>query len=424
MDHQTWIRQHYIIGTDFERYFMSSNVDFTKSDKFDCLKYYMNNIFYTNAPFYDLFFKIQQLNYAVCKIKNAYRFKKARLYNTDDLYMNPISPTDKNVVVLLQNNTKYVFHIRELIQSINNSLSNCSYFFSEPIVCKNPYTNIPFTKSALYNIYFAIRESTYLMPILLHQYFLSNFNYSDFSNNNEEMINNEYLKSYVENHCLENIHKQVKEMFVTYDIKLYVHRRFPEDILYNIMKPYLKLYFISTYSMNYYKKHVANELLKVKLKKFMKYNPTFGRQKIKFYSENIFQKVKKIKYYFDDTVIPFTDDFEKTIDITSFRSSHLAEIKNGSSNIISVFPQLHNEESDSSNESIMNFANTHNDNNELNSEENTERNTNTQYELNEEIKEDDNESEYNENQIFIRQNESIIEMNEYDWEEKEDIDSV
>jgi hypothetical protein len=109
--------------------------------------------------------------------------------------MNPIQPNVKNVLVLLQNKTKYVFHIRELISTMDTSLTNTSHFFSDPIAYKNPYTNMPFNKSNLYNIYFAVKSTNYIMPILLQKYFLCDFNLSIFASQNEYLVNEEYLEN-------------------------------------------------------------------------------------------------------------------------------------------------------------------------------------------------------------------------------------
>jgi len=434
MDHHTWLKHRYVIGTEFEQYFLHTYIDFTKPDKFSRLYYYINDPFYTNCAIYDLFFKIQQLNHAVYKLKNAYRFKKANIYNTEDLYMNPISPKEKNVMVLLQNNTRYVFHIRELIQTINNSLSNCNYFFSNPLECKNPYTNIPFSKSALYNIYFAIRESTYLMPILLHKYFLTNFNYSNFSKENEVMINDEYLNRYVENYCLENVHEQVREMFDFHDVKCYIHRRFPKDQLYNVMKPYLQLYFVSIYSMNIPRKRQAYRLLTIKLKAFIKYNPNFGKQKVKLYSDNPFKKIKKCKYYFDEATVPFVDYFEKVNDVRIFTTSHLAEVKTRATqqiDQISLFAQINNA-----------IDNVHEDSSEDNNEEsinndgdNESNDSHTSSPSMEPSEEDDGDEEnadnYNDNDeddieetnnLIVIRSESTSSF-EYEWEEQ-DTDNI
>ena len=63
---------------------------------------------------------------------------------------------------------------------INNALSNSPDFFSVPLVIKNPYNNVPFNKSTLYNIYFNIMSKTYIVSELIHKFFLTNFDINKF----------------------------------------------------------------------------------------------------------------------------------------------------------------------------------------------------------------------------------------------------
>ena len=54
---------------------------------------------------------------------------------------------------------------------------NIIYFQSNtqvPFIYKNPYNNLLFNKSSLYNIYFAIKKSDYIF----HQYFLCLLNHT------------------------------------------------------------------------------------------------------------------------------------------------------------------------------------------------------------------------------------------------------
>ena len=135
------------------------NLNEMYTDKFKCLQSTLSNIFLnekTREEIINTFSNIQRFNHAILRLKRIWKWNKANTYNTEDLYMNPIHVGQKNTITLLQNNTKYIFQVRELIGSINNSLSNACHFFTEPLVCKNPYTNIPFDKASLYNIYFAI----------------------------------------------------------------------------------------------------------------------------------------------------------------------------------------------------------------------------------------------------------------------------
>ena len=333
-DYQKWLKETFINGTEAESLLLFIRIKFTEHAKFAQFSELLDNMFYTpynHEVIINAFSKIQRTINAVNLVKHAFRFKRARIYNTDDLYMNPISPTDKFAVVVLQNNTKYVFHIRELIQAVKSSLSNCCNFFADPIVCKNPYTNIPFSKSALYNIYFAIKGSTYLMPTLFHRYFLCNFDYSEFSIDNDDMINEEYLKTYVENYCLDNVYSHVKDMFTINNMKCNIHKSFPKNKLFKIMKPYLKLYFASSFSINSQKKEVAFKLLHKKMHAFIKFNPNFGKRKVKLVEIRPFSNIRSCNYYLDEKVVPFVQDAECEKHVTSFMTSHLEDCSHNTS---------------------------------------------------------------------------------------------
>ena len=295
------------------------------NNKFKQFHNVITNIFLTPAQksdITDIFCKMQRFIHAMYRLQHIWLMKKTKLYNTEDLYMNPIQATDRNVIVLIQNNTKYMFHLRELINTIQTSLSNSTHFFAEPIVCKNPYTNLPFNKSSLYNIYFMIKSSSFIMPILFHKYFLSDFDLISFSLNNEYLVNDEYLRKFVENNCQRDIVYIVREMFLDFGIKIMrIHNDFPKDILYTIMKPYLDLYYISQYSMNSCKKEYSSRFLKYKLNEFCKYNPKFGRKHIRLISKTPFTVKKHKVIHFDDTHLSFYDDNVNVVE--NFMKTHL-----------------------------------------------------------------------------------------------------
>ena len=73
---------------------------------------------------------------------------------TTDMCLNELKENDKNVLCILDNGSKYLYHIKDLINIIHTSLTNSSSFFCQPKSIKNAYNNLPFKKSILYNIYF------------------------------------------------------------------------------------------------------------------------------------------------------------------------------------------------------------------------------------------------------------------------------
>jgi hypothetical protein len=301
--------------------FSFSPIDFLSIQKYADLKTHLNNPFMTSTTkdyILDIFNNIQRLIWAVSSIKRSWLYKRAKIYNTEDLLLAPISRSDKNVFVLFRNRTKYVFQLRELIRTLTDSLCHCCHFFPSPTVCKNPYTNMALNKSDLYNIYFAIRSSNYAMPFLFEKYFRSNFHLEQFSMENQDIINEEYLKSFVENNY-DDIYELTRNMFHDNQIKCNIHKSFPKEILLKIMKPYLDLFIISQYSIDMSKKIQAYRLLHRKLHHFTDFNPNFGKRKVRIVKKNPFDMKHICQYYYDENCIPF----HSLVETGDFMKSHL-----------------------------------------------------------------------------------------------------
>ena len=94
-----------------------------------------------------------------------YKYNKAKIVVDTDMGLNKLNINDHNVFCLFHNNSKYLFLINDLIKIINSSLTNSYMFFSQPLPSKNPYNNLPFTKSNLYNIYLFLKFKIYLNQI-------------------------------------------------------------------------------------------------------------------------------------------------------------------------------------------------------------------------------------------------------------------
>ena len=130
-------------------------------------------------------FSKAQLHYSSFrKLAKLFKLKRYREFEIDtDLCFQPFSNLNKSMLIsLLENNILYKFRISDLINIANKSLSHSPYFFAEPCSIKNPYTNIPFSTANLYNLYFKIQETNYIMPFLFHLYFVSDFNLNKFKN--------------------------------------------------------------------------------------------------------------------------------------------------------------------------------------------------------------------------------------------------
>jgi len=285
---------------------------------FDSLDHFLikNN---KENEFIEYFYKIQKTYNILNRFVYNYKYKKTKLVVNTDMNLNEININDKNVICILDNNSKYLFHIKDLINIINSALTNSYMFFSEPKSIKNPYNNIPFNKSILYNIYFFIKYKTYYHPKFLFKFFYVDFNLTYFKHNNEYLLREYTIQNYVYKSPSNILIFEIKNMinfFNDYckDLKLknriLIDKDFPKNKLIKIMQPYLLLYCISNYSYLKKNKTEALYIFNKKILIFNNFNPTFGRKRYKFIFkilDNFEKKVCGKIIEFDDKHIKFNN---------------------------------------------------------------------------------------------------------------------
>lgn len=311
---------------------------YTTQHKFEFYNKTNNNLFLndiTKHRFNDMFYKIQRTYYAFNRLKNMFTYKYAKSNANTDMELNEIVEGGKHVICLHHKNGKYLFKINDLLKIINNSLTNSHYFFSEPIAVKNPYNNLPFDKSNLYNIYFFIKFNTCYKVDLFEKYFNTDFNLSEFYQQYEFLLREHILKNYVNDSTNSQLCKHITNMLSEFNklhinMKIKIDSEFPDTTLITIMKPYVLLYITSLYSLVAIIKSNAFAKLKCKLIQFYKFNPEFGRKtavinysKIKSLSNislgiNVAKKMKPCikNYVFNDKHI----DYLKTENDTFFEN--------------------------------------------------------------------------------------------------------
>jgi len=264
---------------------------YTLSGKdFSHIKYVeLNNIQINNLllakdkdAFFETFCKAQKHYFSLARFANLCKMKLAPIKVKTDLLLNEIDTTKRNVFIFIQNNVKYAFVINDLINIITASLSNCSFFFAEPLAIKNPYNNIFLSKSILYNLYFYMKTNLFQIPVLFDLYFRSHFDISVFELHNESYIREVYIKNFVTRSDYRTLYPHLLDMFDEYRPYLnniLIHNNFPRNELIKIMRPYLELHLLSKYLISgSERKYRADCLLKRKLYKFSSCNPEFGRK--------------------------------------------------------------------------------------------------------------------------------------------------
>jgi hypothetical protein len=227
----------------------------------------------------DIFCKAQRTYWAFARFVRRIKFKKATLQIAHDLYLNPI-PNNVPSMIILDGKSKYLFKLSDLINIVNSALSHSVYFFGEPMYPKNPYTNIEFSSATLFEIYHRVKRSDFKMPVLLHYFFLSEFDIDDFFYNYEATIRDIHIEDHVKKAPSETLYPDVKLMIRLFDRKrkMRIDKEFPKDKFVDIMRPYLRLYYMSEYTLSDTSKKLESytKLLN-KMNSFVEYNPQFGR---------------------------------------------------------------------------------------------------------------------------------------------------
>jgi hypothetical protein len=296
--------------------------------KFNFLTSIRDNMFYDDSVkkmIYKIFNEVQKKYHILNRLVYRYKYSKAPIAIDNDLSLTKINDSNKNVISILQNNQKYLFTLFDLKKIIDSSLSNSPNHFSHPLPIKNPYNNLPFDKSVLYNIYFFMKKSDFVIPTLFHLYFISNINLSKFQEENEVNIQKVHLKQYLHNLSKKEAKSEIIYMLKQnkYTTKIKIDAEFPTYKLIEIFKPYLELYYTQNYSIDLNARTMAKNELYTKLKIFYNFNPIFGRR---FVSNNINKQKEKI------TINDYHIKFDKKDYNKNYELSHMTLFDNNNEN--------------------------------------------------------------------------------------------
>ena len=258
------------------------------------------------------FCKAQKIYYAFIKVANIYRHKFYKTVVDKDLSLNMLDKNSNNVIAIINNNSKYLFSLNDIVKIVENSISNSPDFFAKPLWPVNPYCRVPFLFSDLYNTYFILKKSSMNMSTLFHCFFISNFDLKIFEIEYECLIREFSIKKYVYCSPYTILYDSVLRMLETnrFTKLLIIHKEFPKDKLVKIFRPFLYYYYIVNYFIDGTNKiNEYNKILNYKFRKFYQYNKLFGRKIYKL--TNIYinnsTKIKKIikQQIFNDKHLPF-----------------------------------------------------------------------------------------------------------------------
>lgn len=302
-----------------QKAFDEYDVDGWAYEKYQHFSKIIDNMFILNhhkENAVELFYKSQRTYWAFSRLARIFKMRRAKLQVFCDMYMMPIDPVKTRAILVYQDGAKYLFKLTDLINIIHNALSNSPYHFADPIFPKNPYTNIEFSIGTMYEIYYQIRHSDYKMPALLNAFFQESFDLRRFAYNHEAVIRDIYLEDYAKKTPANELYIETLFMIKMFNRpkRLHIHNEFPKDRLVDIMRPYLRLYFIHEYSISdTSKRSESYETLREKMKQFIDYNPQFGRKIMKRNDVGTGYHVE-----FNDKHMEFTHSSNWSIDIPNY----------------------------------------------------------------------------------------------------------
>lgn len=254
-------------------------------NKYDYLHKIIDHIFMDDVSkeaFFTSFSSAQRIYQMLNRF--VYRWKLRRMVpiNSTDIMMEDISENSKKVMTVVQNGQKFLFSIRDIINIMETALSNVRMNYTSPRISKNPYNNIPFSKAALFNMYYLLLRNCMRIPPLIQAFYTCGFSLKKFKVQHERLIRDVFCEKYVRNCDQVLMHNHIMTMLTKsgFENKIRIHKEFSKTDLLRIMMPYLKLYVNAMYSYTDDDHENYMSELRRRLSQLHRYNPIFGRKMI------------------------------------------------------------------------------------------------------------------------------------------------
>lgn len=276
----------------------------TKKSKYSIMNFFIYSSHFVTKPVYQdmelLFYYSQKTYWGLQKCAIIWKKKHTTCSITSDLMLSPLTNYKPSTLITLYEGSKpYTFYLPDLYNIIEEALTHCSHdYFLEIKKIKNPYTNLPFHITNIYNIYLAFENSTYAMSILFKGFIECNCNTNKFIQTYEPIIRDycikRHFKTITNYKCIKTIRTMLNDdtIIPPHIINsISIDSSFPWKPLILHFKPFTILYHKIKYGLNPYSKSSNRTIFLKKLVIFTQENPYFGR---KF----IFSKEMDNKPYF------------------------------------------------------------------------------------------------------------------------------
>ena len=231
-----------------------------------------------------LYIKSKHILNILNKFAKLYKWKKSVFYSIDtDLTFSPLKNfKNHHKITILENNTRYIFRLSDLINYWIVCLTNSEGLFSRPLIIKNPHTNIVISYHNLYNIYFKILDSGFNIPFYLNAFFICDMNIERFFYKFYPILKEDSIQNFIDSENMFEKFEQILNMLHDYRKEIdyiTIAIAIPTSTKYLICKKFKKIlssYLKSKYSCNPLIKKDESIRTKKKLKKYIEKNPHFG----------------------------------------------------------------------------------------------------------------------------------------------------
>jgi hypothetical protein len=214
-------------------------------------------------------------------VLNLQGCKRAMVAVDQDLFLNPIDANHPKSFVFLQDRKKYYFILSDLLKIMDRALTHHDNFDLEAYYPKNPYTNLPFSKSVMYHFYFYINRLGILIPTLFHLFFLEDFDINNFVSKYDSIILKQIIKNYVFHTNSKMFLNSILDMIDEnkYTSQWTIDSDFPVEKLMDIMRPYAYIYYLIMYGkLSETRFMEMSSFLYYRLFVFWRFNPNFGKK--------------------------------------------------------------------------------------------------------------------------------------------------
>ena len=231
------------------------------SQKLRKIKMFLENPFVNGAnkeKFMESFSRFQKTINGFKKLVRLWRIKKKCIVypNTTDLKGNELSDYKPKLLIdLIENGTIYSFCIHDLLKMWSIALRQRICVIERPTKLKNPYTNLAFSLTNLYNIYYKALFNGIRLPPLVDMHFHCRFSIQLLLHTYGSQLREWAITDYAENEEL-SLYNELIGIHSDYGYllpKLRVDESFSDSIKIRqikIYKPIIQAYCFMSYSNN------------------------------------------------------------------------------------------------------------------------------------------------------------------------------